>query len=131
MNSDNIFLNLSNHPSAYWADEQMKAAQAIAPRILDFRFPNVPPEWGTLDIRNLADKIVNDLLSLDNGAVMRRIKGAMLQGEHTLTFALVHRFQQHGVPCYAATTERQVEDADGRKTSVFRFVRFRAYPRLW
>ena len=51
----------------------------------------------------------------------------------TLTFRVVRLLQAQGVAVVAACSERRtlcLTDADGctRRTSEFRFVRFRAYP---
>jgi CRISPR-associated protein Csx16 len=56
---------------------------------------------------------------------------ALVQGEFTLAFEIVRRLQERNITCLAATTKRHVEDSgEGRKTSTFRFVRFRSYPQL-
>ena len=126
-----FFLNISNHPSDQWSEEQKAAARAIAPELLDISFPAVPPEADTAQIEEMADRLIASLHSMDMGVPWEFAKAAMVQGEFTLAVALVRRLQQCGIPCYAATTQRVVEtDSEGRKVSTFRFVRFRAYPNL-
>jgi CRISPR-associated protein Csx16 len=126
-----FFFNISNHPSDHWSEEQLAAARAIAPELLDILFPAVPPEVDTVEVEALADRLIASLHSADLGVPWEFAKAAMVQGEHCLTTAIVQRLQQCGIACYAATTQRVVEtDAEGRKISVFRFVRFRAYPNL-
>ena len=118
-----VFVNLTNHPSRDWDAAQTAAALALAERIEDLPFPNVRPQAPEADLPTLADGCV--------ALVPKSATHALVQGEFTLAFEIVRRLQQRGVTCLAATTERVTEDAgDGRKTSTFGFVRFRAYPPL-
>jgi CRISPR-associated protein Csx16 len=117
------FINLSNHPSASWCREQTEAALALAEHIEDVPFPAIPPDADEKAIEALADECLS--------RIPPATSHALVQGEFTLTVALVRRLQARGITCLAATTERQVEEADnGRKTSTFRFVRFREYPQI-
>jgi hypothetical protein len=43
------------------------------------------------------------------------------------TYALVRRLRAHNIPVVASTSERLVEERDGKKIVQFNFVRFRAY----
>jgi CRISPR-associated protein Csx16 len=120
---DTSFVNLTNHPSAQWEREQIEAALALAERIEDVLFPNVPPEASEKDLSAIAEACVAQLPPTSTHA--------LVQGEFTLAFELVRRLQERNITCLAATTERQVEAVgEGRKTSRFRFVRFRSYPPL-
>lgn len=38
-----MLLNLSNHPSSLWCDEQIKAAETLFGEIVDLPFPQVDP----------------------------------------------------------------------------------------
>lgn len=115
------FVNLSNHPSAGWDDAQTKAAGALAERIEDVAFPDVPPNADEKAIEALAENCI--------ARIPPETSHALVQGEFTLTVALVRRLQERRITCLAATSARQVEeDAEGRRTSSFTFVRFRAYP---
>jgi hypothetical protein len=118
-----MFMNITNHPSTGWPEEQTKAALALADGILDIPFPNVPPAATLAEVEGMALDIAHQVPA---GAVY-----ALVQGEFTLAFELVRRLQARGIICLAATTERRVEVApDGAKTSTFRFVQFREYPEL-
>src|SRR5579875_585867 len=117
------FVNLSNHPNANWEDAQREAALAFAERIEDIAFPEVPPDAGEPAIETLADKCA--------AQIPPGTSHALVQGEFTLTLALVKRLQERGIACLAATSKREVEvDDQGRRVSNFRFVRFRAYPEV-
>jgi CRISPR-associated protein Csx16 len=118
-----LLVNLSNHPSACWSDEQREAALRLAPEIRDLPFPAVPPEVDTEEINALADEVVARLTAEAPGTTH-----AMVQGEFTLAHALVRKLQQIGIVCVAATTRREVvEQTGGARTTRFNFVRFREY----
>lgn len=119
----NVFANVSNHRKEMWDENQTQAALALAEHIEDVPFPAVPPDADEKAIEALADECLS--------RIPPATSHALVQGEFTLTVALVRRLQARGITCLAATTERQVEEADsGRKTSVFRFNRFREYPQI-
>jgi hypothetical protein len=123
--------NLTNHPVASWSPTQLAAARALGlgePADFPGGLPLVPPDADTDAVCRMADELCLRLELL-------HIRGACLQGEYTLTVALLHRLQAQGIRCFSATTERRVEDAlqpDGSvvKKSVFAFVRWREYPAL-
>lgn len=118
-----VFVNISNHPCADWPEEQRRAALDLAGHIEDVPFPEVGPDWSLCCIEKEAEEIEKRLPP--------ETTHAMVQGEFTLTAALVRRLQQRGIRCLAATTERRVERTqDGGEVRSFRFVRFREYPRL-
>ncbi len=113
------FLNLSNHPSANWDEAQTKAALALAERIEDIAFPAVPPDADEKEIGALGETCM--------AQIPLEASHALVQGEFTLTVELIRRLQARGITCLAATSTRNVEEADGRRVSTFTFVRFRAY----
>ena len=119
-----MFVNFSNHPSASWSPEQFGAAAAFG-EVKDVPFPNVPPAASEKEVEAMAKACVESILACSPDCVM-------CSGEFTLCFAVVKALQEQGIPCVCACTDRKVEvqkDADGnvRKTSVFRFVKFRKY----
>lgn len=120
-----MLLNLTNHPSADWSRSQLEAAEERWGSILDFPFPNVPPDFDETQVNRLAETTVKEAAALHPDAVL-------CQGEMTMAFSLIHMFRRRGIPSYAATSCRQTEEKlmkDGtvQKQSVFRFVRFRKY----
>lgn len=115
-----LFLNISNHRLADWEPAQTEAAQALAPNLAELGFPNVPPDADEAHICALVDELET--------RVPRDTTHAMVQGEFTLTLALVRRLQERRITCLAATTDRDVEtEADGSRRYRFTFRRFRAY----
>lgn len=119
-----MFVNLSNHPSNKWNDEQLDAAVKLAGKVVDYPFPDVSPMWSVEKIRQVAVEIVSDILfKYDRENLVVHVAG-----EFTLCFAIVSYLQSRGVRCVASCTFRQVEDkADGSKLSVFKFIQFREY----
>lgn len=118
-----MLINLSNHPSSKWSKEQTAAAKRQFGKIVDLPFPAVSPEGDENYIADLADECCNKVMELAGGepAIVH------LMGEMTLSFAIISRLKQSGVPCVASTTERLVKEYDGHKDVVFQFVRFRNY----
>ena len=122
-----MFLNLTNHPSSdgdSWSEEQRRAAEAIGGTIHDFGFPDVPPQASTDEVVTLAQTVAASVFKL-------RPSAALVQGEFTLTLALVMKLESLGIPCYAATTRRIGKKAanqnDVSTAEYYRFERFRRY----
>lgn len=122
MNS--VFINLSNHPSGKWDEEQKKAAMHYG-EIIDIPFPEIPAQADEREVEELADQYLDQILQHKCGAVM-------VQGEFTFTYHLVKQLEEKHIPALAACSERSVEEivepdgSNARKVS-FRFVRFRRY----
>ena len=120
-----MLLNLSNHPSATWSPEQLGAAQRDYGQVLDMPFPAVPPQADLDEVRLLSEKTYAAVRRL---AAQHPTLTVHLMGEMTLVYQLLDMLRNSGIPCVASTSERIVrEEADGRKVSQFRFVRFRPY----
>lgn len=119
-----MFINLSNHPAANWSAEQKSSAELLFGEIIDLPFPVVDPAGDEMYIAALADEYCMKVTAISKGQPTI----VHLMGEMTLTFALLQRLQSQGICCVASTTERETVDyPDGRKESVFHFVRFRKY----
>ncbi len=118
-----FLLNLSNHPSERWTEEQLKSAISEFGEVKDLAFPQIPPDYGESDISRLAGEYLTKVLELKPGAVH-------LMGEMTFTSCLVALLQKEGIPCLASTTRRVAIEEGNKKISVFQFIRFRRYPDL-
>ena len=124
-----MFVNLSNHPVVKWDAAQQAAAEDLgfgAPVDITGGMPMVPSTATTTEVEAMADSLVVKALAMD-------ARAAHVAGEMTLTYALVSRLQKHGIPCFAATTERMVletvnPDGSVTKTAVFAFRQWRKYP---
>ena len=124
-----VFVNLTNHPSAKWNSEQLSEAKKYGD-IIDMNFPQVSPTANILDIMGLAKSMVADICGTYDSDTELHI---LVQGEMTLTYALVSEFHKKEVDCYAACSDRVTEEVvnpDGTtsKKSTFKFVQFREYP---
>ena len=116
-----MFINLTNHPSSGWSEEQLTAAKLYG-EVVDLSFPNIEPYFTSKDIYELADERVEGIKLLDIHPVVH------VMGEMTFTYAVVSRLKALGISCVASTTERIVKMmSDGKKISEFKFVRFREY----
>lgn len=114
-------LNLSNHPSERWSEEQKGVAIEQYQSITDLPFPLIDPSMSNEALSELVDQYYDQVLATQPTAVH-------LMGEMTFTHALVQKLKAAGIPCVASTSERSVtERPDGEKVVRFRFVQFRAY----
>lgn len=119
-----VFVNLSNHPSADWSEEQKRAARAFG-EIVDVPFPSVPSSCNDRKMAKLAKKAVGAVVDVAYPASEVTVH---VVGEITLTYRLVSMLKARGIRCLASTSERKVNDlGDGEKVSLFHFVSFREY----
>jgi hypothetical protein len=86
-------------------------------------FPNIDPHGTPDQILIMAEKYGNEIRKMNPRAVH-------IMGELTFTFCLVHLLQSWGYLCLASTSERMVEEKEGKKVITFSFVQFRTYPVL-
>lgn len=116
-----MFINLSNHPSDGWSEEQLAAAQKYG-EVVDIHFPNIEPSFTSSMVNSLAEITVDTIIVLGEDIAVH------VMGEMTFTYAVVSRLKARGIRCVASTTERHVKmTADGQKVSEFCFVQFREY----
>jgi len=123
-----VFLNLSNHAIAAWPAEQTRAAAALGlgqPVELEGGMPQVPAEADEAVVAALAEDIA--VRAVHAGAT-----GAFVAGDFTLTVALVTELRRRGIRCFAAASERAVQEEIGPggasvRRSIFRFARWREY----
>ena len=121
-----IFVNLSNHPSQKWCQEQKMAVDKIVPdaQIVDYPFPSVESSLDEAQSIKLSEQLVTEIAALKPSAVM-------CQGEFGLTFSLVTMLKRMGIKTVYGcserkTTERQTENGT-EKAVTFSFVKFREY----
>ena len=116
-----MLLNLSNHPSSQWPQNQMDAAIKQYGSVKDLPFPNIDPNLSPDEIQYLAK---------DYEAKIRKINptAVHIMGELTFTHALISKLKSTGIQCIASTTDRiTIIDEKGNKISTFKFVQFREY----
>ena len=134
------FINLSNHSSKMWSDEQSSAALQILDvcndasdkKIVDVAFPIIDPEASQLDVFELVKHKFEECRDVCMGTMKPENTIIHVVGEPCFVFSFVKYAIDKGYRCCAATTKREsVEtvNADGSvtKTNVFKFVQFRPY----
>ena len=116
-----MFINLTNHPSEGWSEEQLAAAHEYG-EIVDIHFPNIEPSFTSSMVNSLANITVDTIAAMGKDIVVH------VMGEMTYTYAVVSRLKSLGIICLASTTERNIITMpDGKKVSEFKFVQFREY----
>ena len=126
-----MLINLSNHPSIKWPENQLKAAIKEFNEIVDLSFPAINPAIDENELLALANNYAEKCLQQFNSATNQHLKNAVhIMGELTFCFALVSLLQKKGIRCIASTTKRIAIQNGLTKTSGFEFVRFREYPKL-
>ena len=117
-----MFINLTNHPSANWSLEQLKAAQGYGD-IVDMPFPVIEPTFAKEDILRHVKVYTEMIKGVIEGETVVHVMGEM-----TFTHNLVNALKEMGITCLASTTERNITmTPDGKKISEFKFVQFREY----
>lgn len=117
-----MFINLTNHPSAGWSDEQFNAARQYG-EIVDISFPIIEPTFTKEDVMSLVRKCIDFIMGIKDGDIVVHVMGEM-----TFTYNIVTALKGLGIICLASTTERiTVIIPDGKKISEFKFVQFREY----
>lgn len=118
-----MFINISNHPSSDWSEEQLDAARKYGD-VVDMPFPAVFAEEDETYISSLAKEYAEMMISRYDP----RQDVFHVMGEMCFSFALIRLLQQAGFVCVASTSERIVrEEEPGHKEVFFNFVRFRQY----
>ena len=121
-----MFINLSNHPSDRWGEKQRQYANDLGGELKDIPFPHINAQATTHDILKLAREYFTQVKKMADGETVV----VHLMGEMTFTHALVRFLQKNDIRCVASTTERIVEEQDGKKIVQFNFIQFRDYPNI-
>ena len=85
-----MLVNLTNHPSSKWSDEQRKASE-IYGDIIDIPFPVIDPVFDDGYFDTIADEYVGKVVELSGDLVV------LVQGEYVLTFKLVEMLKKRGI----------------------------------
>lgn len=121
-----MFINFSNHPHASWDSSQTNVASAYG-EIIDIPFPSVDPLASEDEIAKIADRYSERIIHMADTNT-----SVMVQGEFTLTYAVVNRLKDEGIKAVSACSDRDViesvdENGHTVRKSVFKFKRFREY----
>ena len=121
-----VLLNISNHPSSTWNEEQMAAAASFG-EIVDVPFPVIDETAESSDVQALADEYLVKVRALADGCQAT----IHIMGEQTFLYSMLYRLQHDGYRCIASTTKRIVDVMpDGSRKVTFCFSRFREYENL-
>ena len=123
-----MLINFSNHPYDRWSEKQKEAAKVYGGAV-DLAFPAVPGMADESQIKAIALDSIEKIIELIDGDPKSAV---MVQGEFTLTYAVVSILLERGIRAVSACSDRRVleeEDETGKivKTVVFDFERFREY----
>lgn len=127
-----MFINVSNHPSSNWNEEQIAAAEAYG-TITDLPFPQIEPAETEEELNALVEKThqkVKELIAADEAGIPGAV--VMLQGEYVFTYRLVCALKADDIRVVASSSKRYVTevpqpDGSSIKTSKYLFAGFREY----
>lgn len=121
-----MLINLSNHPSEYWREKQIRMAQERWGEVIDLTFPTIAPEEQTCKIKELASEYCKQCISMLCTAECDR-SAVHLMGEMVFSCHLVNLLKAEGITVVASTAERNVHYVGEMKEVTFNFVTFREY----
>ena len=127
-----MFINVSNHPSANWNEEQYRAASQDG-QVIALMFPKIDPCAGRDEIIELAQEYYSQISKITQlQDIPTSEVTVMVSGEFTFTYHLVKRLLESGYRVVSACTRRDASEKimpDGSviKTAKFGFVQFREY----
>lgn len=118
-----MLLNLSNHPLSQWSENQRREANEQFGEVVDFPFPCIEPHQDLSKVEELVEETFRQILSqYDYKNLVIHI-----MGEQVFCYVMIKKMEKAGIKCVASTTERVVEEKDGKIIKVFKFIRFRSY----
>ncbi|MEJ5301946.1 MAG: CRISPR-associated protein [Bacteroidales bacterium] len=120
-----MLINLSNHPSTQWDENQINQAKNLYGNVIDLSFPFIDPDGDEEYIRNLTEEYFEKIMEISKNHSSNL--AVHLMGEMTFAFQLAAKLLKNNIACIASTTERSVVENQNTKISKFRFVRFRRY----
>lgn len=121
-----MLINLSNHPSNQWSENQLKAAQRKFGNVIDIPFPHISPKANSKQVMVKAQKYFKRVLRILKSS-KDKSNAVHLMGELTFVFHLTQMLKKKNIKVIASTTDRIVEEKDDKKIVIFNFVRFREY----
>ncbi|RCK71572.1 MAG: hypothetical protein IGBAC_0118 [Ignavibacteriae bacterium] len=121
-----MLINLSNHPKDKWSEKQIITAIRKYKSVYDIQFPNISPKASSKQVRLKTKKYLEKILKLIKNS-NDKYNAVHIMGEFTFVFNLVNLLKKNNISVVASTTERIIEEKDGKKIVTFNFVRFREY----
>lgn len=121
-----MLINLSNHPQSKWTKKQIETALKKYKSIYDIPFPYISPKASTNQVKRKAEKYLKIILDALKQSKDKN-NAVHLMGEFTFVYHLVNLLKKEKIKVIVSTTDRIVEEKDGKKIVTFNFVRFREY----
>lgn len=121
-----MLINLSNHPKDKWSKKQLSSALRKFKSVVDLSFPHISPNATSKQVKSKAEKYLEKILQLLKSSNEKN-NAVHLMGEFTFVFHLATILKKRKIPVIVSTTNRIVEEKDGKKIVTFNFVRFREY----
>ena len=115
-----MLINLSNHPSTKWSPKQLNNTLAEYGTVTDLPFPHIDPHATLDEVTMLVEDYISKIKVMPPATIH-------IMGELSFTHLFVNKCKELGIPCVAATTNRIIEEIDGKKLVTFDFVQFRPY----
>jgi NADH:ubiquinone oxidoreductase subunit C len=121
-----MLINLSNHPKDKWSEKQYSTALKKYKSIVDLPFPHISPKASTKQVISKAHNYLKKILKIlksspnENNAVH-------LMGEFTFVYHLTNMLKRKNITVIVSTTNRIVEEKDGKIITTFDFLGFREY----
>ena len=120
-----MLINISNHPSDSWDQQQLDEATRLWGGVIELPFPQIDPNWDYNRTEQEAKKNIETYRR-----EIEKYSGASafhVMGELVYCFCVVQMLKREGYSVVASTTERTVVMNNGVKESHFGFVQFREY----
>lgn len=119
-----MLINLSNHPSNQWSDKQLKSALKNFKSVYDLPFPHISPKANSKQVKVKARKYFEKVLKILKSSEDKS-NAVHLMGELTFVFYLAQMLKNKNISVIVSTTNRIVEEKNGKKIVSFNFVKFR------
>lgn len=119
------FINLSNHSSSNWSEEQLNSAKQYSENIIDIPYPNIPPAASQSEIKEIMKDTLNKVIEANP-------KTVMCMGENITCHNFVKELEKLNIQTVAAVTKPVTEiikneDGTERTVKTFKFEGFRDY----
>lgn len=121
-----MLINLSNHPKDKWSEKQISSALKKYKSVVDLSFPHISPIATKNQVISKAESYLKKILSILESSTDKQ-NAVHLMGEFTFVFHLTTKLKKKKIPVIVSTSNRLVEEVNGKKIVTFDFVRFREY----
>ena len=119
------FINLSNHSSKNWSEEQLNSAKQYSENVIDIPYPNIPPTATQEQIKDIMKDTLEKVIDANPKVVM-------CMGENITCHNFVKELEKLNIQTVATVTKpvtEKVKNEDGTERTIktFKFEGFRDY----